>query len=82
MFILKVSLQHFNNSVEQVAKVYTSLMSTMRGTINDEADNEQNITEKNKKKSKHKIFLKALQVIVQQIIIPKSQYLIDHTLTS
>lgn len=51
MFILKVSLQHFNNSVEQVAKVYTSLMSTMRGMINDEADNEQNITEKNKKKN-------------------------------
>lgn len=86
MFIWKapLSFENFNNSEKQITQVYTNLMPIICKTINDEVDNEQNTIEKNEKnkKLKHKVLLKALQVILQQVIIPKSQYLADHTLTS
>jgi hypothetical protein len=51
MFIWKTSLsfslEDFINPGEQVTEIYTSLISVMRGTMNDEADNEQNTLEKN-----------------------------------
>ncbi|EIE92044.1 hypothetical protein RO3G_16755 [Rhizopus delemar RA 99-880] len=44
---LSLSLEDFNNPGEQVAEIHTSLVSIMRGTMNDEADNEQNTPKKN-----------------------------------
>lgn len=82
MFIWKapLSFENFNNSEKQITQVYTNLMPIICKTINDE----QNTIEKNEKnkKLKHKVLLKALQAILQQVIIPKSQYLADHTRTS
>lgn len=44
-----LSLENFNNFEEQVVEIYTNLISIMRRTIDDEADKEQNTTEKNEK---------------------------------
>lgn len=43
-------LEDFNNSEEQIVEIYTSLMPIIHGTINVEADNEQNTAKKNEKK--------------------------------
>jgi hypothetical protein len=47
-----LSFENFNNSEEQIVEICTSLMPIIRGTINIEADNEQNTPEKNGKKNK------------------------------
>ncbi len=56
-------------------------MLIMFGTINEVADNEQNTVEKIEK-SEYKIFAKSFASNIAAIIIPKSKYLANHTLTS